>query len=75
MFFTLALLVASIVISIVLAPKQQTTNAGPAEVTGPKSQEGSPLPILFGCPRIKGPDVAWFGDVKTRAVKSSGGKK
>lgn len=75
MWFTIALLVASMILSIVLAPKPPSNNMTPSDVNSPRTKEGVPIPVLFGCPRIKQPQVVWFGDIKTKAVKTKGGKK
>lgn len=59
-----------------LTPKPQTTPpAGLSEIDVPTAEEGREIPVLFGCRRIKSPNVVWYGDLKTVAIKSSGGKK
>lgn len=45
------------------------------EIEAPTAEEGRAIPVLFGTRDIKGPNVVWYGDVKTVAVKKKGGKK
>jgi hypothetical protein len=45
------------------------------DITAPTAEEGREIPVLFGTRDIKGPNVVWYGDLKTTAVKKKGGKK
>lgn len=49
--------------------------AGLSDLEVPTAAEGREIPVLFGCVEIKTPNVVWYGDLKTKAIKSSGGKK
>ena len=67
---------AVLVATYALAPKPQ--NQKPAtleEIDLPTAEEGSCISVLFGCRDIPAPFVAWYGDLRTVAIKSSGGKK
>lgn len=62
--------------SYALRPKPQTQPpAGLSEIKAPTADDGREIPVLFGCKPIRGPNVVWYGDLKTVAIKSSGGKK
>ena len=41
----------------------------------PTASESRPIPVVFGTVRISGANVVWYGDLKTKKVKKSGGKK
>jgi hypothetical protein len=76
MFWFIALFVGALVISFALQPKIQTQKpAGLSEITAPIAEEGVEIPVLFGTRDLKGPNVVWYGDLKTVAIKSKGGKK
>ena len=60
-------------ISYALTPKPPTPQPGKVEM--PTVEEGRKLGILFGSRWIKAPHIYWWGDVRTTAIKSEGGKK
>ena len=69
-------LVIALVAMIALTPKPQSQPpAGINEIDVPTAEEGREIPVLFGCRDIRGPNVTWYGHLKTVAIKSSGGKK
>jgi hypothetical protein len=71
-----ALFVVSTVISIALQPKQAGIKAaGLSEFSVPTAEDGREIPVLFGTRDITGPNVVWYGDLRTVAVKKKGGKK
>lgn len=76
MFWYIALFVVSLV---AVASAQKTPEAQPPPGLGdfdfPTAEEGREIPILFGTRDLKGPNVIWYGDLKTVAVKKKGGKK
>jgi hypothetical protein len=63
------------VTSLILGKPQQAHQSSAEKFEVPTAQEGQPIPILFGTRRISGPNVAWYGDIKTVPIKSGGGKK
>lgn len=76
MWFFAALFLGSIVLGMVLAPKVQNQKpAGFSEVTAPTAEEGIEIPVLFGTRDFNGPNVVWYGDLKTVPIKAKGGKK
>jgi len=68
--------VIALIIGFVMAPSvqaQPTPTIG--EIKAPTAEEGREIPVLFGTRLIEGPNVVWYGDVRTVAVKKKGGKK
>lgn len=45
------------------------------DIDAPTAEEGREVPVLFGTRDIDGPNVVWYGDIRTKSVKGSGGKK
>ena len=69
-------LIASLVISYALAPKQQ--RPAPPSLTDlefPQAEEGTPQMVVFGDVWIKDWTVLWYGDFRTEAIEVKGGKK
>lgn len=76
MWFLIALFVGALVLSFAFQPKIQTQKpAGLSEIQAPIAEEGVEIPVLFGTRDLNGPNVVWYGDLKTVAIKSKGGKK
>ncbi|EGG78658.1 hypothetical protein SXCC_00639 [Gluconacetobacter sp. SXCC-1] len=76
LIFSIVSLVVSTVLQIVLAPKP--INAAPATMKDfdyPQIEEGTAQPILFGDMWSTGWFVTWYGNMRTSAIKSSGGGK
>ena len=72
----IGLFLLSLAITYLLMPKPQTQPPpGLGEVNVPTAEEGRELPVLFGTKELRGPNVVWWGDVKTRPHKVSQGKK
>ncbi len=68
--------VVALVISFAMQPKPQSQKAaGLGDIQVPTAEEGREIPVLFGTRDIDGPNVVWYGDLKTVAIKSKGGKK
>ena len=45
-------------------------NATPeSEFDMPTAEEGKPIAVLFGTKRLKDPNVVWYGDITTQAIK------
>lgn len=76
MWTYIAIFAVTLLATYALAPKPQTTPpAGINEIEVPTAEDGREIPVLFGCCEIKSPNVVWYGDLKTTAIKSEGGKK
>lgn len=59
------------------SPKGASTAAPATEsdIDVPTATEGRPIPVLFGTRLIENPNVVWWGDLRTVAIKSKGGGK
>lgn len=79
MWWQLAVLVVTTLISYAMQPKAQKDK--PPTITDldvPVAEEGRPIPVVFGSPTITGPTIGWYGDygvetktknkVKTRSI-------
>ena len=68
--------VVALVVAYSMVPKPETRPpAGLDEIQLPTAEVGREIPVLFGRRKIEGPNVVWYGDLKTIAVKKKGGKK
>ena len=64
------------IISYATAPKAKSQPpAAMSADQAPIAEEGKEIPVLFGTRDIAGPNVVWYGDVRTVGVQSDGGKK
>jgi hypothetical protein len=76
MWTMIAIWVALTAVSFLLRPKPD--NNKPKPVTNlelPTAEIGREIPVLFGTRPIKNQNIVWYGDLKTRAIKSKSGKK
>lgn len=65
-----ALFVVSLVISYATRPKMEKPKpAGLNEISAPTAEVGREIPVLFGTRKITGPNVVWYGDLRTSPVK------
>ena len=65
-----AVFVVALVVGMSMAPKPQTQPpAGLNEIQAPTAEDGREIPVLFGTRLISGPNVVWYGDFATSAVK------
>lgn len=72
----LGLMVISAVIQYALAPKPPSPKpASINDVNAPVAEEGKPVPVVFGTVYLRAPNVLWFGDFRSSAIKKKGGKK
>ena len=76
MWVQLILLVVSYIVSAALAPKPpKPKSAALEDFDIPLAEQGRPIPVVCGTMLITGPDVLWYGGLRTTPIKSSGGKK
>ncbi len=62
--------------SAALAPKPpQPKPAALADFDVPVAEEGRPIPVVFGTVTLTGPNVLWYGDLRSTPITSKGGKK
>lgn len=75
-WFLAVLFVGAIGIGLALQPRVQNQRpAGLGDITAPVAEEGLEIPVLFGTRDFNGPNIVWYGDLSTQAIKSKGGKK
>lgn len=68
--------VVALVVSFSMMPKPQSQKpAGLGDFQVPTAEEGREIPVIFGTVDIKGPNVVWYGDLRTVAIRKKGGKK
>jgi hypothetical protein len=76
MWWNVALFVASLVISYLTRPKVKYDSPKPGTIEAKATATaGGEIPVLFGSREITGPNIVWWGDTKTVAIKKKGGKK
>lgn len=69
-------LIISVVVSYALAPKPpQPPKPSLEDFDFPTAEEGRPIPVVFGTAWISGPNILWYGDLDTEAIRVKGGKK
>jgi len=73
MFSFLIKLFVMVALAYVLRPKPATSRApkpaGIEEFQIPTAEEGRSIQVLFGKRREKGPNVVWYGDLKSNAIR------
>lgn len=76
MFWFIAVFIVSFVVAYATAPKPQSVKpSGINDLQVPTAEEGREVPVLFGTKDLKSPNVVWYGDLRTVAIKKKGGKK
>jgi hypothetical protein len=74
-WYVIAFFVA-LVAAVSMIPKPQSVPpAGLGDIKAPTAEEGREIPVLFGTREIEGPNIVWYGDLTTVAIKKKGGKK
>lgn len=72
----LILLVVSVIVSYALRPKPAVPKPAALEDFDiPVAEQGRPVPVVFGTILLTGPNVLWYGDLRTTPIKVKGGKK
>lgn len=76
MWVFLIQLAVTALLSIALAPKaEEPKPAALSDINVPTAEEGKAIPVVFGTVWIESPNVVWYGNLRTKAIKSKGGKK
>lgn len=71
MWFLVVALVVAMVVSYAMQPKSQSRPAsGLGEFNVPTAEVGREIPVLFGTRDIRGQNVVWYGDLKTKKIKA-----
>jgi hypothetical protein len=72
----LAIVLVATLVTNALRPRPEGPKAASlSDVDAPTAEDGRPVPVIFGTVLIKGPNVIWFGDMRTSAITKGGGKK
>lgn len=75
-FSYLIVLVVAALVSAALAPKPSTPKpASLADFDVPTAEEDREIPVVFGTVTITGPNVIWYGNLSSEAIRAKGGKK
>lgn len=70
------ILIISAIVSYAMAPKPPKPKPAALEdLDIPVAELGRPIPVIFGTMLITGPNVLWYGDLRTTPITTSGGKK
>lgn len=71
----IAWLIVSAIISYALTPKPPKPTAATLEdMDVPVAEDGLEIPVVFGEVWLRGPNVLWYGDLGSDAVKTKSGK-
>jgi hypothetical protein len=74
--FALGLMLASSVLQALTQPKPtKPERASIGDFDFPQAKEGTPQIVIFGDCWITAWTVLWYGNLRTTAIKSKGGKK
>lgn len=71
---SLALFVGHYAISALLTPRQKVKPASLEEFDFPQVEEGTEQAVFFGDCWTSGWQVLWFGNLRTKKIKSKGKK-
>ena len=78
MWIQLVIAIVMLIVSYLITPKPKRSDPT-VQALGdddfPLADEGSEIPVPFGEVVLAAPNVVWWGDVRTREIRSSGGKK
>ncbi len=72
LIWTIVIMVAvSFAVTAMMRTKQKTPIGPDPEdkIDAPLAEEGTPVPVLFGTRRLKGPNVVWWGDLSSTAIR------
>lgn len=70
MWIQLIILVVSMVISAMLAPKPPEPRAAAiGDFDIPTADQDRAIPVIFGRVWVTGPNVVWYGDLKSTPIK------
>lgn len=76
MWWYVSVFIVALVVSYAMTPKPQSQPpAGLGDIKAPTAEEGREIPVLFGTRDLESPNVVWYGDLKTGAIRKKGGKK
>lgn len=74
--WAIGMLVASYFIQTLIQPKIEAPKAsGLEDFDFPQVEEGTPQCVVFGDVWVPDWHILWFGNLRTSAIRSGGGKK
>lgn len=69
-------LIAAILVSAALAPKPvQPKPAALEDFDLPTAEQGREIAVIFGTVTVTGPNVVWYGNLRSEAITSPSDKK
>jgi len=68
----LVLMVASTVLTALLAKSPAGKASALGDFTAPTAEEGRVIPVIHGTVEIKGSNVVWYGDLRTSRIRQGG---
>lgn len=74
----LIMVAISAIVTYALMPRSQSPQQKPAalgDFNFPTADESRSIPVVFGTVKLADPNVVWYGDLRTRAIRKRGGKK
>lgn len=70
MWWFVAVFIVALVVAYAMAPKPQNAKPiGLEDVTVPTAEEGREICVIFGERVIDGPNLVWYGDMRTMAIR------
>lgn len=78
MYIQLIIAIIMLIVSFLLMPKPKRADASAQTLSDsdfPIASESDEIPVVFGEVVLASPNVVWWGDVRTREIRKSGGKK
>lgn len=73
--WALIFMVASYAIQSLTMKPQNQKPASLQDFDFPQAEEGTEQAVIFGDVWLSGPMVLWYGNMRTKKIKSKGGKK
>ncbi len=73
--WALVFMVASYAIQSFLVKPVNQKPAALEDFDFPQAEEGTEQAVIFGDVWLSGPMVLWYGNMRTKKIKSKGGKK
>ena len=73
--YAIVFIVALVVSYTMMLKPEICFPAGLDEIQAFTVEVGREIPVLFGTRKMEGPNVVWYGDLRTVPVKKKGGKK
>lgn len=71
MYVQIVVALVMMVLAYALQPKPPSPSpAGLADVQAPTAEIGIPIPWIFGTVKLLAPNVLWYGDLSTTAIKA-----